>query len=140
MEEARKIICPVNIKREAPACVSSQQHQMCEVRVLIPKCRAYEARISEALPHRRDVQQHEVRISSQRHEIRISTSEWGTHEVHIFQVSPDKCDNQQYEIRVSSQRRHKTCILKPKCESHFCPIECELRVSEPHIPEAYISE
>ena len=55
MKEVRKAICPANTGREAQARISSEQHQTREVRVWIPKRRAHEVRVSEALPHKRDV-------------------------------------------------------------------------------------
>ena len=133
MQKVRK--CPADIEREAQACISSEPHQTREVCVWIPKRRAQEARISEALPHRCDVQQREVHVPSQRHETRISTTERGTHKVCVSQVSLDKCDNQQCEVRVSSQQRHETRVSKPKRESRICSIERELRVSEPCVTE-----
>ena len=109
---------------------------MREVCVWIPKLRAHEALISEALPHRRDVQQREVRVSSQRYESRVSMSKREAHEVHISQMSPDKCDNQQCEVLISSQQRGETRVSKAKPESQVCSIERELRVSEPCVTEA----
>ena len=140
MEEARKIICPTDIGCEAQAHVSSELHQTREVRVWISKHKAHEARVSEALPRRRDIQQHEVHVSSQRHETRVSTSECRTHEVWVSQVSPNKCDNQQREVCFSLHQRHETRISKPKCECRIFLIEHELRVSEPCTPETYVSE
>jgi len=102
MEEARKVICLADVGREVQARISSEQHQMRGVRVWKPKHGAYETRVSEALPHRCDVQQCDVCISSQRYETRVSTLEHRTHEVRISQVSSDN-DNQQCEVRVSSQ-------------------------------------
>ena len=67
MEESRKIICLADTGCEAQPLVSSKLHQMHEVRAWIPKLRAHEACVSEALPHRRNVQQCEICVSSQRH-------------------------------------------------------------------------
>ena len=103
MKEAGKSICPADTRDEVQPCVSSEQYQTREVWVWIPKRRAYEARIFEALPRRCNVQQHDVCVSSQRYETRVSTLERGTHEVHVSQMSPDKCDNQQREVRISYQ-------------------------------------
>jgi len=83
MEKAEKTICPVDIGWEAQACVSFELHQMCEVCIWILKHKAHEARVFEALPCRRDVQQYEVRVSSQRHETCVSTLERGTQEVRV---------------------------------------------------------
>jgi len=89
-----KIIYPTDTGREAHACVSSKPHQTRKVCIWIPKRRAQEARISEASPLRRNVQQREVFTSSQRHETRVSTTECMTHKVCISQVLLDKHDNQ----------------------------------------------
>jgi len=99
---------------------------MREVRVWIPKRRAHEARVSEALPHRRDVQQCKVRVSSQRYETRVSTPEHGTREVRVSQMSLDKHDNQQREVRISYKQRYETRISKLKRENRVCSTECEL--------------
>ena len=101
MEEAGKTICSTYTGREAQARVPSELRQTHEVCVWIPKRRAEEVRVSETLPHRCDIQQREVRVSSHRHETRVSTTECGTHEVCVSQVSLDKHDNQQREVRVS---------------------------------------
>ena len=130
MQETGKIIYPADIGHEARACIFSEPHQTHEVCFWKPKLRAQESRISEASPHRPDVQQREVHISSHRHETRVSTTEHETHKVCVSQVSPDKCDNQQREVRVSSQHRHETRVSKPKRESHVYSTERELRISQ----------
>ena len=75
-----------------------EPHQAGEVCVGIPKHRVQEARVFEASPPRRSVQQREVRVSSQRHETRVSKTERGTHKVHISQVSLDKHDILQRKV------------------------------------------
>ena len=135
MKEAGKSIYPTDTIREAQAHVPSELQKTREVRVWIPKHRAQKAHISEALPHRRDVQQHEIRISPQRHETRVSTIKRETQKVLISQVSLARCNNQQREVRVSSQQRRETRVSKPKCDSCVWPTECELHVSEPCVLE-----
>ena len=100
-----------------------------------PNREAQKACISEASPLKRDVQQREVRASSQRHETRVSTTKHGTQKVRVSQVSLTKCRNQQREVRVYAQQRRETRVLKPKRDSHVCSIECELCVSEPCLSE-----
>ena len=80
----------------------SELHQTREVCVWISKHKAKEAYISEALPYRRDVQQCEVRVSSQKHETRVSKTEHGTKKVRVSQMSLAERDNQQCEVCVSS--------------------------------------
>ena len=81
MKEAGKAICPVETGCEVQPRVSSEQHQTREVCVWIPKRRAHEARVFEALPRRRNVQQREVRLTSQRYETRVFMSKREAHKV-----------------------------------------------------------
>ena len=81
MEESEKTICSIDTRCGAQACIPSKLHQTRKVCVWVPKLRAEEAHVSETLPHRGDVQQREVCVSSQRHEIRVSTLEREAHEV-----------------------------------------------------------
>ena len=93
MEEARKAICPIYTGREVQPSVSSERHQTREVCVWIPKDRAHEAHVSKALSCRRDVQQCEVCVFSQRYETCVSMSKREAHEVRVSQMSPGKRDN-----------------------------------------------
>jgi len=88
MKKAGKSICLTDTRHEVQARIPSGLCQTREVCVWIPKYKAGEARISETLPHIRDDQQCEVRVSSQRHETHVSTTERETHEVCVSQVSP----------------------------------------------------
>jgi len=90
MKEAEKTICLVDTGRESQARIPSELYQTREVCVWILKHRAKEVSISKTLSHRRNVQQREVRVSSQRYETRVSTSEHEAYEVRISQLSPGK--------------------------------------------------
>ena len=57
----------------------------CEVCVWRPKCEAQESCVSGASPLKRDVQQREVRVSSQKHETRVSRAEHVTKKVLLAQ-------------------------------------------------------
>jgi len=122
MEEAEKAICSVEIECGAQAPISSKQHHTREPRVSISKCGVHEVCISRVLPQRRDVQQCEVRVFSQRHETRVSIPKCRAHEVCVSKTSPHK-----REVRVSSQV-HETRIFMPKCEVCVSPKRCMTRV------------
>ena len=104
---------------------------MREVCVWRPKREAQEACISEASPLKCDVQQREVRVSSQRHETYVSKIERGTQRVYVSQMSLVECDNQQREVHVSYPRKHETRVSKSKRESRISSAKCELHISEP---------
>ena len=131
MQETGTTICRADTKCETHAYVFSELRQTCEVRVWRLKREAQEACFSEASLLKCDIQQREVRVSSQRYETRVFTIERGTQGVHISQVSLAGRSNQQREVRISSQQRHETCILKPKCERLIRSTQCELHVFEP---------
>jgi len=135
MQEAGKIIYPADTGREAHACVSSKLYQTREVCVWIPKRKAKEARISEALAPRRNAQESEVRVSSNRYETRVSTTECGTHKVCVL-----KCRQSNATISNTRSVSLLSCISKPKRESRVCSTECELRISEPCASEMSVSE
>ena len=110
MEEAVKAICSADIKCGSQDRVSSEKHQTREPHVFISKCRVHEVCVSRVLSQRRDVQQCEVIVFSQRHETFVSILKCGAHEVRISEASPHKC-----EVRVPSQG-HETRIFVPKRE------------------------